>query len=202
MPKLRLSVALPTVQVGVTATLTQWASSVNWMVYADSSRAPGPFFRLDVFVIYLSEVWKGVNGPVSPLHMFTGDLKDGPLRYGIGDISYLGAVAVLWHLVGRYLDRRRGLEESGDGIGRKFSIFLAVWGVLLLGLAFLSIFASLIRLSDTSMYGNFILLLRSQLRTLLFELLILFWSLALIAFHGPTVTHAIRRKCVDGSFAD
>ena len=84
--KLKFSILLSIVQVIITAVLTLWADRVDWMLLALSNRAPGPYVHVHLFVIEARLIWRGVNAPTFPLSR----------AFGVGEILYLAAVAVLW----------------------------------------------------------------------------------------------------------
>ncbi len=107
MPRLKLALVLPIVQVGITAILTQWADRVSWILLG-SSRAPGPLVHLHLFVIELRVIWRGVNAPAFPLGQLVWVLPSYRiLGFGVDDLFYLVGVLILWYLIGRKLDRRR-----------------------------------------------------------------------------------------------
>jgi hypothetical protein len=92
-------------QVAITAVLTLWADRVDWLL-VDSKRIPGPFVHV---VLKLRLIWRGVNAPTCPLCL-AGSSNHSILGFSAGELLYLAAVASLWYLVGRFLDRRRGLR--------------------------------------------------------------------------------------------
>jgi hypothetical protein len=107
VPRLKLALVLPVVQVGITAILTQWADRVSWILLG-SSRAPGPLVHLHLFVIELKMIWRGINAPAFPLGQLAWVLPSYPIfGFGVDDLFYLVGVLILWYLVGRKLDRRR-----------------------------------------------------------------------------------------------
>src|SRR5215472_16355502 len=105
MPRrLKLALVLPVAQVVITAILTLWADRVTWLL-GNSNRVPGPFTHLDLLVISLRLIWRGVNAPACPLCAANSN---------VGELLYLAAVAVLWYSVGRFLDHRRGLQPGAS----------------------------------------------------------------------------------------
>src|ERR1017187_8929142 len=95
--KIKLSVLLPFAQVATTATFTWWADRVDWMVFGESNRVPGPFFRLNVFVVYLRQIWRGFNAPALPFSFAGYDAAQLRLAgFGLGEIMYFAVVAVVW----------------------------------------------------------------------------------------------------------
>jgi hypothetical protein len=54
-------------------------------------------------------IWRGINAPAYPLCL-AGSLSRQILGFGVGEILYLAAVAVLWYLVGRSFGRGRSLD--------------------------------------------------------------------------------------------
>jgi hypothetical protein len=107
--KLRLSLLLPIVQSVITAVLTIWADRVDWLLLGGGTRFPPPFVRLHLLVIDLRRIWRGINSPTFPLNL-SGLSEFRILGLGVGEILYLAAVVLLWYWVGRFFDRRRGLE--------------------------------------------------------------------------------------------
>jgi hypothetical protein len=176
--KLRFSLVLPVVQLTITGILTLWADRAWWL---DSPRPQSFAVHVPSLVIEARSIWRGVNAPTFPFCVQEFSPEHVP-RYGVREGPYLIAVVVLWFLVGRFLDRRRGLRvPGGPGIGlRKSLIALLVmaWGIFLLyiGLVFLAANAGLgIPRSD------------DQFAALLFIL----WSVILIAFSGLTLARGI-----------
>jgi hypothetical protein len=56
----------------------------------------------------------------------------------VGEFLYLAAVAILWYLIGRFLDHRRGLQLGASYESQKRKTVVAVltlgWGMALLAL--------------------------------------------------------------------
>lgn len=124
--KIRLAHLLPAIQVAITATLTVWGDKVEWMVLGDSNRIPGQFAPLHMLVLDLRTIWRGVNAPVFPLNL--AGIKP------LGQIPYIVAVAILWHAVGRAVDRQRGIT-SVQMTAKKdylYPALMLLWGLLLL----------------------------------------------------------------------
>ena len=126
--RLKLALVLPVAQVVITAILTLWADQVTWLL-GDSNRVPGSFTHFHLLVISLRLIWRGVNAPTCPLCA---------ARSNIGELLYLAAVAVLWYLVGRFLDHRRGVQPGASYESQKqktaVAVLTLVWGVALLAL--------------------------------------------------------------------
>jgi hypothetical protein len=139
--KLRFSLALPIVQVVITAVLTLWADRVDWLL-VDSKRVPGPFVHIHLLVLALRMIWRGVNAPTWPLSLAASS-NYSMLGSSAGELLYLAAVAALWYLVGRFLDRRRGLQplESRQIPLRKsvFAVCTIAWGIGLFSWSLLSL---------------------------------------------------------------
>jgi hypothetical protein len=187
--KPRLSLLLPIVQGVITAVLTIWADRVDWLLLGDGSRIPPPFVHLNLLVIDLRRIWRGVNGTTFPLN-FSGlsDLRI--LGLGVGEILYLAAVVLLWNLVGRFFDRRRGLEVSTVQSSQRGKTVLAVltlgWGVFLFIIGILLIPSAF---PVTSAFGRIVrptVLIAYGLQVL--------WSLILIFLATRTLMPGIRRK--------
>jgi hypothetical protein len=187
--KPRLSLVLPVVQVAITAVLTIWADRVDWLLLDNSRRMPPPFVRVHLFVIDFRRIWRGVNGPTFPLNM-SGLSEFRLLGLGFGEILYLVAVALLWYLVGRFLDRRKrlGIPTVQTSERRKavFAILTLSWGIFLF---FTSILLILDAFPVTFAFGRIV-----RPTTLIIYGLQLFWSLILIAFAARKLTPSIRRK--------
>ncbi|MGA8221329.1 MAG: hypothetical protein WB780_06700 [Candidatus Acidiferrales bacterium] len=166
--KLRFSLALPIVQVVITAVLTLWADRVDWL-FVDSKRLPGSFVHVHFLVLALRPIWRGVNAPTWPLCL-AGSSNYSILGFSAGELLYLAAVAALWYLVGRFLDRRRGLQPpvSHQSPLRKnvFAVCTIVWGIVLFAVSLLSLDSifpvtfsgtRLIRLENVTIYTLFLL---------------------------------------------
>jgi hypothetical protein len=194
--KLRLSIVLPVTQVAITAILTFWANRVDWMVFGgDGNRVPGRFARVDLVIIDLRLFWRGVNAPTFPLCMFHGNPTSWTLGLGAGGLLNLLAVALLWYLVGRFFDRRRGLDVPNEwqttARKRAISVLLTAWGIFLLGISILGVRDSL-HLFDASRLVNLSFLLHFRPYVLWNEALFLLWSLILITFHGTALAGTMR----------
>jgi hypothetical protein len=133
--KLSFALVLPMVQVAITAVLGVWADRVDWILLANTSRAPGRFVHLDLIIIQARLIWRGINAPTFPLCL-AGSSRRQILGIGVGEILYLAAVAVLWYWVGRFFDRRRGLEvPTSQGIKKRKTVcyfLMMAWGIFLL----------------------------------------------------------------------
>ncbi len=134
-PKLSFALVLPIVQVAITAVLGVWADRVDWILLANTSRAPGRFVHLDLLIIEARLIWRGINAPTFPLCL-TGPSNRQILGVGVGEILYLAAVAILWYWVGRSFDQRKGLEvPASQGIKILKTVFcflMMAWGLFLL----------------------------------------------------------------------
>jgi hypothetical protein len=137
---------------------------------------PGGFLYLHLRVIDARLIWRGVNAPTFPLCL-AGLTGFQVLGFGVGEILYLAAVAILWYLVGRFIDRRAGLEvPTSRGIKalKIVSYFLLMaWGLFLL---FGSLWA--IRAELTFDRAHFFRI------NILTEALFMAWSLILLIFAG------------------
>jgi hypothetical protein len=177
--KLRLSLLLPIVQSVITAVLTIWADRVDWLLLGGGRRIPPPFVPLHMLVIDLRRIWRGINGPTFPLN-FSGLSEVRILGLGVGEILYLAAVVLLWYLVGRFFDRRRGLEITTVQTSQRRKTVLAVltlgWGVFLFIIGILLIPAAF------------------PVTFLIAYVLQVLWSLILIVFATRTLITGIRRK--------
>jgi hypothetical protein len=123
------------VQVAITAVLGVWADRVDWILLANTSRAPGRFVHLDLIIIEARLIWRGINAPTFPLCLADSSNRQ-ILGFGVGEILYLPAVAVLWYWVGRFFDRSRGLEvPMSQGIKMRKTVcyfLMMAWGIFLL----------------------------------------------------------------------
>ena len=182
--KIRLSIALPVVQVLITATLTLWANSVDWMYFGETNRVPGRFLHLNLFIIYVRLFWRGINAPAFPFSL----VSIYPSA-SLGDVFYLTAVGMLWNRVGRFVDRRRGLIAMHEPSRRaKFTgMMIVVWGFLLLGVFVLSLYSSLHIFPDATKLSNFLFVLRNRPWVVPTDVLFLLWSLILIVIPGRTL---------------
>jgi hypothetical protein len=121
--------------VAITAILGVWADRVDWILLANTSRAPGRFVHLDLIIIEARLIWRGINAPTFPLCL-AGSSSRQIFGIGVGEVLYLAAVAVLWYWVGRFFDWRGGLEvPASQGIkkGKNVCYFLMMaWGIFLL----------------------------------------------------------------------
>jgi hypothetical protein len=169
-----MSRALPVIQVTLTAVLTAWADRYDWIVFG-GHRIPGPFIHLHLLVISLRQIWRGVNGPTCPL-CFSDSSSHSILGFGVAELMYFTAVALLWYLVGRFLDRWRGLLPSTtfqDSMrGKVLALLTITWGTLLLSLSILMILTSF----PVAFWGGRII--RPEIA--IFCALLFFWSILLI----------------------
>jgi hypothetical protein len=140
-----MSRALPVIQVTLTAVLTAWADRYDWLVFGDDHRIPGPFMHLHLIIISLRQIWRGVNGPTCPL-CFADSPSHSILGFGAAELMYFTAVALLWYLVGRFLDRWRGLLPSMTFQyimgGKALALLMITWAMLLLSLSILMMLTS------------------------------------------------------------
>jgi len=170
---MRLSRVLPTIQVAITAVLTIWADRV------DSQHLhglPPIFVRMSLYVFVLRRMWRGVNAPTFPMYFASGPNRPEVLGLGVGEILYLIGVAILWFLVGRFLDRWRGM--SFDAVSSKRRIFTSA--LILAWAAFLLVSAILIFPNFFPETFNAGRVVRAD--ALVTYALQLLWALALIAF--------------------
>jgi hypothetical protein len=194
--KTKLRVLLPIIQVAITAVLTRWADSAQWMVLGDSNRVPGRFARADLFVVGLRQIWQGVNAPALPFSLGGGGAPGKMLGFSLGEILYFAVVGLLWWFVGRYADRRMGARKTDDSDTHLsvLSVLGIVWGLFLLGVTFLWINDSLHIFRDSSMFRNLLFLLRNYPEVIVRHFLFLFWSMALLVLNGATVTRYLRHR--------
>jgi hypothetical protein len=186
--KVRLSIVLPVVQVLVTATLTVWANSVDWIVFGESNRIPDPrFVRLNTMIVYLRLIWRGVNAPAFPFSIVSAYQS-----VSLGNLLYLIAVGTLWYGVGKSIDRQRGLGPAVEATRQtKFTwAALTIWGFLLLGFFVLDLYDSLHLLPEATKQFNFFFVLRNRPWVVPTQMLFLLWSLILIVVPGTQLLTA------------
>jgi hypothetical protein len=132
--KPKYSRILPVVQVAITATLTFWADRIEWILIDNTRRAPGRFGRVDFIAIQAKNVWRGLNAPTFPF-CFAGLSKYQILGFGVGELTYFAAVALLWFYVGRFFDwRAASVAPESPTFGMRrilFSILMIAWGLFL-----------------------------------------------------------------------
>jgi hypothetical protein len=193
--RIKLSVLLPVLQVSVTGILTFWADRVAWMFFGDSSRTPGPYVLLHLIVFTLRPVWTGINAPTYPFCDLSGQPIPWLLGFGFGEILYLCAVGILWYLVGRFLDGRRGLNENRRSAHSiRAALLVATWGIVLLVVSVSAIAGSLHLVETESVLANLRLLLRARLETVLTHLLFVLWSAILILSPAVKVAQTLWPK--------
>jgi hypothetical protein len=188
--KLKLGVALPIVQVIITAVLTLWADRVDWMLLGNSTRVPGPYVHVHMMMIEARQIWSGINAPTFPL-CFARGVWPPVLRLAIFETLYLGAVALLWYRVGSYFDQRKrpavpSISLAGTGRKRIFRFLLVGWGTFLL-------FGNIWTIGDAFP----VLFLGGRLirpDVVIVRTLFLLWSVILIVFPGLSLTQDLRRK--------
>jgi hypothetical protein len=187
--KLSLALVLPIVQVAITAVLGVWADRVDWVLLANTSRAPGRFVYLDLSVIEARVIWRGINAPTFPFCFATG-VPLPVLGMGVGEILYLVAVALQWYLVGSYFDQRRGLAVPGIPRAKTsrttFRLLLVGWGTLLL-------------VWNVSTIGNAfpVLFLGGRMfppDVVIVRTLFLLWSAILVVFPALKLAQDLRQK--------
>jgi hypothetical protein len=186
--KNKLSVILPTVQVVITATLVLWAGQVDWVLLG-GKRAPEPFGRLYLFVIEARTIWRGVNAPAflaTGLAQFLPNYR--VVGFGADDFLYIPAVAVLWYLVGRLLDRRRSsmAAPSPRITTAKAAAFLALMAIG--GLLLVTSLWTIRR--ELSFARSYFLRIDGFIVATLF----LVWSLILLIFPGRRLARGFRLK--------
>jgi hypothetical protein len=197
--KLKLSLVLPIVQVSITAILNFWANRVDWMRFGGyRGHPPIHFVNLDFFIINARLVWRGVNAPTFPFSALSGRADFWNWAFGIYGLIYLGAVAFLWYLVGRFFDRRRGVASSSDceisAPNRIVTVLLMVWGVFLLAFSVLEIYAFLPSFPNTTLLWNLPSLLLERHYELLTWLMFLAWSVTLIVIHARSLVRGKRSR--------
>ena len=129
MPKMRLRLVLPTVQVLAAATLLHFGGRY------ETPFPLGPQMR---------DVCWGLNAPAVPFqavgrwlaYTFTWLRGSLLLHLGVDDLFFLGGVAIVWYLVGRILDGRRTVPPRAKT--RRLTVFLICPILLLLGIGFAS----------------------------------------------------------------
>jgi hypothetical protein len=191
--KLGFALVLPVVQVAITAVLGVWADRVGWILLANTSRAPGRFVHLDLIVIEARLIWRGINAPTYPLCL-AGSSNRQILGFGVDEILYLAAVAVLWYWVGRFFDRRRGAEATNDGIKKLRPVYyflMLAWGNFLLLVSLWNVGA------EVSFARSYFF------RTDIFVVAALYlaWSLILLILAGRRLVGGIPRERAKGDIA-
>jgi hypothetical protein len=140
-------------------------------------------------VIVLRHVWRGVNAPVFPLCL-AGFAEPHILGFSIGELLYLLAVAILWYLVGRFIDGRPRLQvpkpprPSVGWIVRR--LLLVAWGTFLFA-GTIWIITDIIREVAS---GNALIRPDDVIVCSFF----LLWSLTLIALPGLRLMREIRPR--------
>jgi hypothetical protein len=185
--KLSFALALPIVQVAITAVLGVWADRVDWILLANTSRAPGRFVHLDLIIIEARLIWRGINAPTYPLYL-AGSSNRQILGFGVGEILYLAAVVVLWYWVGRFFDRRRGLEGPTSQRIKKLKtvcyVLMMAWGIFLL---FVSLWTVRAEVSFARSYFF-------RIDAFVVAALFLAWSLILLILAGRRLAGGISRE--------
>jgi hypothetical protein len=193
--KIKLSVLLPVLQVSVTGILTFWADRVAWMFFGDSSRTPGPYVLLHLIVFTLRPVWTGINAPTYPFCNLSGQPIPWLLGFAFGEILYLCAVGILWYLVGRFLDGRRGLDENQPSVHSiRAALLVAAWGIVLLVVSVSAITGSLHIVETESVLPNLRFLIRARPDAVLTHLLFVLWSVMLILSPAVKVARTLWPK--------
>jgi len=188
--KLKLSLVLPTVQVVITAILTQWADRVDWILLG-GKRAPGRFAHLHLLAIEARIIWRSINAPAFMSTRLALLLP--PYRvvgFGLDDLLYLAAVAVLWYFVGRLLDRRRSsIAQTGNeittGKATAFVFLMALGGFLLL--------TSLWTMQNELSFAQSYFL---RIDAFIVATLFLLWAMVLLIFPGWRLARRLRSKHV------
>lgn len=191
--KLSFALALPIVQVAITAVLGVWADRVDWILLANTSRAPGRFVHLDLIIIEARLIWRGINAPTFPLCL-AGSSKRQILGFGVDEILYLAAVAVLWYWVGRFFDRRRGVEATTDGIKKLKPVYyflMLAWGNFLF----------LVSLWNASAEVSFARSYFFRIDAFVVAALYLAWSLILLILAGRRLAAGFPRERVKSDIA-
>jgi hypothetical protein len=184
--KLRFALVLPIVQVAITAVLGVWADRVDWILLSNTSRAPGSFVHLDLAIIEGRLIWRGINAPTYPLCL-AGSSNRQLLGFGVDEILYLAAVVLLWYWVGRFFDRRRGVEATSDGIKKVkpvYYFFLLAWGNFLL----------LVSLWNVSTEVSFARSYFFRVDAFVVAAMYLAWSLILLTLAGRRLARGIPRE--------
>jgi hypothetical protein len=195
--KFRLRIILPIVQVAVTAVLTWWGDRVNWVLLG--GRHSWMSDRLVVFK--LQQIWVGLNAPTFPFCFFSGTPIRSLFGLGRGEILHLGSVAVLWYLVGRFLDRWISVEvldgQSPSARSGIISMLLLGWGIVLLAVSVLNLKYSFPLVENHTIYWTLSFLARERPYILVRHILFLLWSLILIASPvtklGPRIGRSTER---------
>lgn len=123
---IRYSLLLPLIAVPITTILTVWAGRAFWI--SASPHSNQPHGRYDLLATILNAIWHGINGPAMP-----GTVFDGP---GLtGHAIYVIAVALLWWVVGRAIDRRRGVLPRPT-LARELigGVAILLWSLVLVAL--------------------------------------------------------------------
>jgi hypothetical protein len=132
-------------------------------------------------------MWRGVNAPTFPLYFASGPSRLQVLGLTVGEILYLIAVAILWYLVGRLLDRRKGVCQ--DGVSDKRRIFTSV---------LILVWAGFLLVSGILVFPNFFPATFDSGRVVRPDALVtyvlhLLWALALITFSVWELVRGIRQ---------
>jgi len=143
---------------------------------------------MSMYVLVLRRMWRGVNAPTFPMYFASRPSRPEVFGLGVGEILYLMGVGVLWFLVGRLLDRWRGMRPD-DAVSGKRRIFTSalifVWAVFLLVSAIL-IFPNLF--PETFNTGRVV-----RADSLVTFVLQVFWAFALIAFSLRELVHGVQQ---------
>lgn len=196
LSKLRMSRALPVAQVTLTAVLTAWADRYD-RILGETKHGPGPFAPVHLFVISLRPIWRGVNGPTCPLCL-AGSSNHPIAGFGVAELLYFAAVAFLWYLVGRYLDRRRALlslTTIRDSAREKvYALLTVTWGTLLLSFTIL-----VTQNSFPATFGGGRII---RPEAVIGCALLLLWSLLLITWGTRKLLFILRYKRAQVNFPD
>lgn len=134
-------------------------------------------------MISLRLIWRGVNGPTCPL-CSAGLSNHLVLGFSGGELLYLTAVALLWYLVGRSWDRRRGLQPlmgyRSQTWETVFALLTMAWGIVLLALGLAE--------SDRSFSVSF------RVEQKIICALLFLWGFLLIAFPVRKLLLAARHR--------